>query len=97
MRFSTGVELRQLNITLDEKTAKLLGLGISKLDAEELKKTIRAAPFVLIAGDESLRNGDKIFPSFIAFWDQVADAPWWGLYRMTSMDDKTAETQATIM
>ncbi|CAN0535859.1 unnamed protein product, partial [Ectocarpus sp. 12 AP-2014] len=40
--------------------------------------------------------GDKKFPIFVAFWDVVAGAPWWGLLRMCSMKDKTAETQATL-
>ena len=95
--YAMGIELSEVQMTLSEKTAKLLGLGISKLDEEALKNAIRKAPFLLIAGDESVRHGDKKYPMFVAFWDTAANAPWWGLFRMTSMDDKTAETQAKKM
>ncbi|CAM9511966.1 unnamed protein product, partial [Ectocarpus fasciculatus] len=78
------------------KTVKRLALGIAHLDMAELIATILKAPYLLIAGDESLRKGDKKFPIFVGFWDVVADAPWWGLLRMCSMKDKTAETQAAL-
>lgn len=59
-------------------------------------KAILAAPFLLVAGDESLRHGYKKFPIFVAFHDVKADAPWWGMLRVCNMKDKTAETQAHL-
>lgn len=103
--FVARVVLRTLNVRLREEckmslhrnTIKLLALGISMLDQFELTKAILAAPFLVIAADESCRNGDKKYPIFIAFWDHVADAPWWGMFRVCRMKDKTAETQATLL
>ncbi|CBJ34137.1 expressed unknown protein [Ectocarpus siliculosus] len=97
MYHTTGVRLKQdLNITCARNTVKVLALGITQLDGNELVKAILKAPFLLIAGDESLRNGDKKFPIFVAFYDVEADAPWFGLVRVCSMKDKTAETQAQL-
>ncbi|CAB1102843.1 unnamed protein product [Ectocarpus sp. CCAP 1310/34] len=68
MFHTTGVRLKQdLNITCARNTVKVLGLGITQLDGEELVKAILQAPFLLIADDESLRNGDKKFPSSSPF------------------------------
>lgn len=52
-----------------------LALGVNKLDADELEKAILQASFLLVADDDSLRNGDKKFPNFVAFWDGVAHFP----------------------
>ncbi|CAB1107038.1 unnamed protein product [Ectocarpus sp. CCAP 1310/34] len=94
---ATGVKLKQyLNITCPRNTVKVLALGITQLDGEELVKAVVRAPFLLIVGDESLRNRDKKFPVFVAFHDVEADAPWFGLLRVCSMKDKTAETQAQL-
>ncbi|CAB1100631.1 unnamed protein product [Ectocarpus sp. CCAP 1310/34] len=94
---ATGVQLKQdLNITCARNTVKVLALGITQLDGEELVKAVLRAPFLLIADDESLRNEDKKFPVFVAFHDVEADAPWFGLLRVCSMKDKTAETQAQL-
>lgn len=97
-RNGTGVELDTKNskMKLHGKTAKLLALGVASLDLEELIKAILKAPFLMIAGDESLRKMDEKFPIFVAFWDVEAGKPWWGLLRMASMKDKTAETQAAL-
>lgn len=93
----TGLHLKKdLNIACTRNTVKLLPVGISKLDGEELIETILKAPFLLIAGDESLRSGDKKSPIFVAFHDMEADAPWWGMLRICNMKDKTAETQASL-
>lgn len=90
------VQMKDVGITLDSKTVKLLALGMSELDAAELRAVILAAPFLLVAADESLRNGNKTFPIFVFFWHEETDSPWWGLFRVCSMKDKTAETQASL-
>lgn len=78
------------------KTVKELAIGASNLDTEELIKSILLAPHLVIAGDESPRKGDKKFPIFVAFWNVVVGAPWWGMLRVCSMKDKTAKTQAEL-
>lgn len=94
---STGVHLKNdLKMTMSRNTIKLYSVGITRLDGEELVKAILAAPFLLVAGDESLRNGDKKFPIFVAFHDVATDSPWWGPFRICNMKDKTAETQAHL-
>ena len=52
------------------------------------------SPYLVIAGDESLRNGDKKFPIFVSFWHTMSRSPWWERLRVCSMKDKTAKTQA---
>ncbi|CAB1102370.1 unnamed protein product [Ectocarpus sp. CCAP 1310/34] len=98
LRLATGVELDVAGgkMKFHGTTVKRLALGIAHLDMAELIAMILKAPYLLIAGDESLRKGDKKFPIFVACWDVVAGRPWWGLLRMCSMKDKTAETQASI-
>lgn len=73
----TGVHLKNdLNISCSRNTVKLLAVGTSTLDVEEVIKAILAAPILLVARDESLRNGDEKFPIFVAFHDVQTDAPW---------------------
>ena len=57
--YAMKIELSEVQMALSEKTAKLLSLGMSKLDEEVLESAIRKVPFLLIAGDESMRHGDK--------------------------------------
>ncbi|CAM9470761.1 unnamed protein product [Ectocarpus sp. 13 AM-2016] len=60
MFHTTGVRLKQdLNITYAPNTVKVLALGITQLDGEELVKAVLKAPFLVNAGDESLRNGTR--------------------------------------
>lgn len=95
--YSTGVHVRnELNMTFARKTVKVLALGITKLDGDELVGAILRAPFLCVAADESLRHGDKKYPIFVSFWDVVSGAPWWGAFRVCVMKDKTAETQAQL-
>lgn len=98
MRLAANVELdkKSGSMKFSSKTVKRLALGVAHLDMAELINMILQAPWLLIAGDESLLKGDKKFPVFVACWDIVAGKPWWGLLRMCSMKDKTAETQATL-
>lgn len=97
VRRSTGVSMHEeLKITFSHKTVKLLALGITKLDGDELVAAIMRAPFLCVAADESMRNVDKKNPLFVSFWDVEADAPWWGAFRICIMKDKTAETQAQL-
>lgn len=56
----------------------------------------RRRPFLVVAGDESLRNGDNKFPVIVSYWHVEDDEPLWGLFRVCNMKDKTAETQATL-
>lgn len=62
------VVLETVRVKLDGKTgffrtqSKTLALGISHLDKAKLIKSILAAPYLLIAGNESLRKGDEKFP-----------------------------------
>eukprot|EP00904_Undaria_pinnatifida_P011774 jgi/Undpi1/7727/HiC_scaffold_23.g10200.m1 len=93
----TGVSMKnELKISFARKTAEVLSLGITKLDSDELKAAIMRAPYLCIAADESLRNGDKKYPIFVSFWDVAAEAVWWGPVRVCVMKDKTAETQAQL-
>lgn len=93
----TRVNMRnELKMTFARKTVKLHSLGITKLDSDELTAAILRAPFLCVAADESLRNGDKKFPIFVSFWDVEVDARWWGTLRICVMKDKTAETQAQL-
>ena len=85
-----------LNITGHRNTVKLYAVGINTLDGEKLQEAILKAPFLLVAKDESLRNGDKKFPIFVALFCEEIDSPWWGLFRVCNMKDKTAETQAQL-
>lgn len=62
----------------------------------ELMKVVWKAPYIVIAGDESLRNRDEKFPVFVSLWDVNAHEPWCRLLRMCSMKDKTAKTQAEL-
>lgn len=61
------VNIEHVRIVLDHKTVKLLGLGISRLDAESLNMSVRDAQYVPLAGDESLGNRDEKFSNFVAF------------------------------
>lgn len=98
LRVAAHVELdvKGGKMKFSRKTVKRLSLGVAHLDTGELINAILGSDYLLIAGDESLRKGDKKFPIFVAFWDAVAGKPWWGLLWMCSMEDKTAETQATL-
>lgn len=95
-RHSADVDIKKWGITLDKNTVKLLAVGITELDAAELRAAICRAPFLLIAADESVRNGDKKFPIFLSFWHDDSDEPWYGLFRVCNMRDKTGETQASL-
>lgn len=69
VEFTTGLRMKEdLNITCHRNTVKLYAVGISTLDGEKLREAILKAPFLLVAGDESLRNGDKKFPIFVSFF-----------------------------
>lgn len=94
LEWSMDLDTKKVGIALDGETVKVLALGISELDAADLRAAILEAPFLLIAGDESQRHGDKKYPVFLSFWHR--DAPWWGLFRVCNIPDKTAETQASV-
>ncbi|CAM9177674.1 unnamed protein product, partial [Pylaiella littoralis] len=67
IEFSTGVRMKEdLNITCHRNTVKLYAVGINTLDGDKLRDAILKAPFLLVAGDESLRHGDKKFPIFVS-------------------------------
>ena len=64
----SGVNLRtELKTTFAGKTVKLLAMGITHLDGDELLAGILRAPFLCVAADESMRHGEKQYPIFVAF------------------------------
>lgn len=92
---ATGLDLAAHNVRckLHGKTVKRLGIGISTLDFNALIKSLQKAPYLLVAVDESTREGDKNFPHFVAFWDAETERPWWGLLRIATIEDKASEVQ----
>lgn len=52
----------EINIKLVSSTVKILGLGITTLDSDELIKTMQRAPLLTIAEDEFMRNGNQKYP-----------------------------------
>ena len=61
----SGVNLRtELNMTFAGKTVKLLAMGITHLDGNELVAGILRAPFLCVAADESMRHGEEKYPIF---------------------------------
>jgi hypothetical protein len=91
-----GVSLASINIKFSRKTCKLLYLGIAKLDEQALAEALRAAPYILVAGDESKRFGAKLFPICVQFWHKESQRPWFGLFKVSEMPDKTGETMAKL-
>ena len=88
--------LTELKMTFAGKTVKLLAMGITHLDGDELLAAILRAPSLCVAADESMRHGEKKYPIFVAFCDVARRVPWWGVFRVCVMNDKTAETQAQL-
>jgi hypothetical protein len=93
----TGVSLQELNLKLDRKTVKMYYLGLSNLKYEALVEAIQEAEYITVAADESKRSGCKLFPICVQFWYQKGDCPYYGLFCVQSMQDKTAETMAKLL
>lgn len=69
LRF-TGVDMKkELKMSFARDTVKGYALGITVLDGDQLLAAILQSPFLCVAADESLRNGDKKYPIFVSFWD----------------------------
>lgn len=97
LRLTARMIVTLARMTVNEKTVKLLALGIHQLDFEALKTAVQGARFLFAAGHESTRNGDGNFLISAAFWDdEVTDYPWWGMLKVASMDNRTQKPRPVL-